>query len=135
MAEDQKNEDKYVQLQLLQQQAEQITEYVQKLQLQQQELGASIEALAELQNTKLHTEILAPVANGIFLKAELQDNQRLIVNVGAEVTAEKTIPDVIQLLKEQQEKIAQNLSEAETVLRELHEQGRRLYQESGEAVE
>ena len=131
MAEDQKNEDKYMQLQLLQQQAEQITEYVQKLQLQQQELDASIEALAELQDTKPPTEILAPVANGIFLKAALQDNQRLIVNVGAEVATEKTIPEVIKLLKEQQKKITENLSEAEIVLRELQEQGRKMYQQVG----
>ena len=73
MAEE-KNGDKYIPLQLLQQQLGQLTEYLEKLQLQQQELVTSLEALTELQKTKINTEILAPVANGIFLKAELKNH-------------------------------------------------------------
>ena len=135
MADETISEEKYRQLQQLQQQVEQITEYVEKMQGQQKELDASIEALSELQKTNINTEILAPIANGIFLKAGLTDNQRLVVNVGAEVTVEKNIPEVLSLLAEQKEKIAENISEAETVLQELYEQGKRLYQESGEAAE
>ena len=135
MADETISEEKYRQLQQLQQQVEQITEYVEKMQGQQKELDASIEALSELQKTNINTEILAPIAHGIFLKAGLTDNQRLVVNVGAEVTVEKNIPEVLSLLAEQKEKIAANLSEAETVLQELYEQGKRLYQESGEAAE
>ena len=135
MADETIFEEKYRQLQQLQQQVEQITEYVERMQGQQKELDASIEALSELQKTNINTEILAPIANGIFLKAELKDNQRLVVNVGAEVTVEKNIPEVLRLLAEQKEKIAENISEAENVLQELYEQGKRLYQESGEAAE
>ena len=135
MADETISEEKYRQLQQLQQQVEQITEYVERMQGQQKELDASIEALSELQKTNINTEILAPIANGIFLKAELKDNQKLVVNVGAEVTVEKNIPEVLRLLTEQKEKIAENISEAETVLQELYEQGKRLYQQSGEAAE
>ena len=135
MADETISEEKYRQLQQLQLQVEQITEYVEKMQGQQKELDASIEALSELQKTSTNTEILAPIANGIFLKAELMDNQTLVVNVGAEVTVEKNIPEVLSLLAEQREKIAANISEAEAVLQGLYEQGKRLYQESGEAAE
>ncbi len=135
MAEDKNVEDRYVQLQLLQQQVEQIADYLEKLQLQQTELDTSIEALSELQKTAVHADILAPIANGIFLKAELKDNQRLIVNVGSGVTVEKSIPEVITLLEEQKEKIMKNISEAETIYQQLQEQGKKIYQEVGEAVE
>ncbi len=135
MADETKTEDKYMQLQLLQQQVEQITEYVEQLQVQDRELDISLEALTELQKTTVNTEILAPIANGIFFKAELKDNQKLTINVGSEVAVEKTIPEVIRLLEEQKEKITEHIAEAETVLQQLHEQGRRLYPESGEAVE
>lgn len=135
MADETTFEEKYMQLQMLQQQVQQITEYVEKLQLQQRELDASINALSELQKTKVDTEILAPIANGIFLTAELKDNQKLVVNVGAEVTVEKNIPEVCKLLEEQKEKIMENISEAENILQELQKRGKRLYQESGEAVE
>lgn len=134
MADEKRNEDKYMQLQMLQQQVEQITEYMEKLQIQQKELDTSIEALTELQKIDLNTELLAPVANGIFLKAELKDNQKLVVNVGADVSTEKTIPEVITLLEEQKEKITENIVEAETVLQELYRHGHKLYQESGEVV-
>lgn len=135
MADEKQIEDKYMQLQLLQQQVEQITEYVEQLQVQDRELDISLEALTELQKTTVNTEILAPIANGIFFKAELKDNQKLTINVGSEVAVEKTIPEVIKLLEEQKEKITENIAEAETVLQQLHEQGRRLYQESSEATE
>ena len=135
MADETKTEDKYMQLQLLQQQVEQITEYVEQLRVQDRELDISLEALTELQKTTVNTEILAPIANGIFFKAELKDNQKLTINVGSEVAVEKTIPEVIRLLEEQKEKITEHIAEAETVLQQLHEQGRRLYPESGEAVE
>jgi len=134
MADEKRNEDKYMQLQMLQQQVEQITEYMEKLQMQQKELDTSIEALTELQKIDLNTELLAPVANGIFLKAELKDNQKLVVNVGADVSTEKTIPEVITLLEEQKEKITENIVEAENVLQELYRHGHKLYQESGEVV-
>ena len=69
------------------------------------------------------------------MKAELKDNQKLIVNIGADVTVEKTIPEVLRLLKEQKEKITENLIEAESVLKELHEHGRRMYLETSEEAE
>ena len=126
-------EDKYMQLQSVQQQVEQITEYVERLQQQRQELDLSIEALSGLQKIKSNTEILAPIANGIFLKAELKDNKKLIVNVGAEVTVEKNIPEVIALLEEQKTKITENMVEAENVFQQLQEQGRKIYQDLEEA--
>lgn len=135
MAPEKNSEEMYMQLQLLEQQAEQISAYLEKLRGQLQEIASSVEALQELQKTKVNTEILAPVANGIFLKAELKDNQKLVINVGAEVTVEKTIPEVMALLQEQQGKITENITEAETVFQQLQEQGQKMYQELGEASE
>ncbi len=135
MADEKNIEEKYMQLQLLQQQVEQITDYVEKLQVHQKELEASIEALTELQKVKVNTEILAPIANGIFMKAELKDNQTLVVNIGADVTAEKSVSDVLKLLREQSEKIKESIMETEGVLKELHEHGRKFYQEINEVTE
>jgi len=134
MADEKKTEENYMQLQLLQQQIQQLTEYLEKLQDQQKELHNSIEALEGLQKTEVDTEILAPVANGIFVRAELKNNQKLTVNVGAGITAEKNLSEILTLLEEQKEKIAENISEAEAVLQQLHEHGRRMFQESSEAA-
>lgn len=130
MADEKKAEDQYMQFQQLQQQLEQIADFVERLHQQQQEIETSIEALKELKKTKINSEILAPIANGIFLKAELKDNANLIVNVGAEVTVEKTIPEAIKLLEEQKEKIIEDISEAESVLKQLYAQGMKISQDA-----
>ena len=129
MADEKNIEDRYMQFQQLQQQLVQIAEFVERLRQQQQEIETSLEALKELKETRINTEILAPIANGIFVKAELKDNAGLIVNIGADVAAEKTIPEVVVLLEEQKEKIAGNISEAESVLEQLYAQGVKISQE------
>jgi len=45
---------------------------------------------------------LAPIINGIFVKAELKDNQNLLINVGADTVVEKTVSQAVELLKERQ---------------------------------
>ena len=129
MADEKNIQEKYRQFQLVQEHLEQITKHLEMLHQQQREIGVSIEALKELQDAKLNTEILAPVANGIFFKSELKDHKKLLVNVGAEVAVEKTIPEVIGLLEEQKEKIIGNITGAESILRELQEQEMRIYRE------
>lgn len=129
MADEKNIQEKYMQFQQLQQHLEQITKHLEMLHQQQQEIEVSIEALKELQDAKLNTEILAPVANGIFFKAELKGRQQLLVNVGADVAVEKAIPEVIELLEEQKEKIAENITGAESAFQELQAQGLKIYQE------
>lgn len=129
MTDEIKAEDRYMQFQQLQQQLEQIAEFVERLRQQQLEIQTSIAALKELKETEIDTEILAPIANGIFLKAELKENARLIVNIGAEVAAEKTVPEVVRLLEEQKDRITENISEAESVLEQLYSQSMKIGQE------
>ncbi len=129
MADEKDIQDKYRQFQQVQEHLEQITQHLDMLHQQQLEIDVSIEALKELQDAKPNTEILAPIANGIFFKAELKDHKKLLVNVGADVAVEKTIPEVIELLEEQKEKVTGNITEAESVLRELQGQGMNIYQQ------
>ena len=110
-------QQKYLQFQTLQQQIEQISEHVEMLNQQNMEIDVSIMAIKEVGKTEIGKEILAPIANGIFLKSELKDNQRLVVNVGSEVTVEKTIQETAELLERQKEKTSSKIIEANEVLR------------------
>ncbi|MBU0470075.1 MAG: prefoldin subunit alpha [Nanoarchaeota archaeon] len=129
MTEDKKIQEKYLQFQMLQQQIEQISQHLEILQQQNEDLDRAVEAVTELGKTKTGKEILAPLANGIFLKTELKDNERLIVNVGADVTVEKTIPEVTKLLEEQKTAMLAKSVEAETVLEQLQHQMMEIYKE------
>lgn len=129
MTTENKLEEKYRQFQALQQQIEQISEHLEFLHQQTRELDISKNALEEISNTTLETEVLAPIANGIFVKGILKNNQKLIVNVGSNVVVEQTVPETIALLAGQQKEIREQLQEAEAILQQLHLQAMKIYQE------
>ncbi len=122
-------QEKYTEFQALQQQLEQITQHLELLQQHLKEVGLSIQAVEDLGKSNLNSEILAPLANGIFIKAELKDNQILIVNVGADVTVEKTVPEVVKLLREQQQDLENKQAEAEQLLSPLQNRILQIYEE------
>lgn len=122
-------QQKYLQLEMMQQQMEQLSQHIELLSQQKLELNNTIDAVKGLSRSRLNEEILAPIANGLFIKAELKDNQKLVVNVGSDVTVEKNIPEVVELLEEQKEKIIKRINEAEKILVELQEQAMKIYRE------
>ena len=122
-------QQKYMEFRTIQQQIEQISQHLELLQQQSLELDISKNALEELSKTAVHTEVLAPIAEGIFFKVKLQDNQKLVVNVGSNVTVERTIPETAALLETQKQEITARIMEAESILQELHTQAMKLYEE------
>lgn len=127
--EEEQLKEKYMQFQLLQQQVEQVKEHVETLHQQNVELDASLDTVQEIGKTKLNNEILAPIANGIFIKAGLKDNKKMIVNVGSDVTIEKTIPEIVQLLEKHKEKLVEQTEEAENILQQLQTQMVKIYKQ------
>ena len=93
--------EKFMQFQTLQQYIEQVEEHLALLNKQYADLENSKEALQEFSKTEKGL-ILAPIINGIFVKAELKDNQNLLINVGADTVVEKTVSQAVELLKERQ---------------------------------
>ena len=62
--------------------------------------------LQELRNEKKGTKLLAPIAAGIFVKANLEESANVIVNVGANTAVEKTIEDAKTLISAQLNEIS-----------------------------
>lgn len=122
-------QDKYQQFKALQEQIEQLGQQAEMLNQQNAELEISRKALQELEKVALNTEVLAQIANGIFIRTKLQDNQNLIINIGSNVTVERTIPEVITLLEEQKKEMALHIIEAEAVMQELQAQAHQIYEE------
>lgn len=93
----------------------QIKQFEQQLmQIEEQNMGVSmvIESLAELTEVKTGCEILVPVANGIFAKAQIKDTKTLSVNVGGGAVVEKTVEETKQMLKKQAKDIEKYKEEA-----------------------
>ena len=129
MTNEEQIQQKYMQFQMMQQQLEQISQHLELLNQQNADLDISINAVQELSKTNIDNEFLAPIADCIFMKGELKDNQKLIVNVGSNTTVEKSVPDVVKLLEEQKEDISKRMVEADAMMQEMSMQAMQLYQE------
>lgn len=122
-------QQQYQHFQLLQQQIEQLTEHLEFLHQQRQEVDNSIDAVQQLAHVNAPHEFLAPLANGIFVKGNITETQTLLVNVGAEVAVEKTIPQVAAMLAAQKKMIGQRAASADQQLQELTAQAMKIYRE------
>ena len=134
MVNEEEIQQKYMQFQAMQQQLEQISQHLELLNQQNDELDISINAVKELGNTKVDNELLAPIADGIFFKGVLKDNQKLIVNVGSDTTVEKTVPEVVKLLEEQKKDVSKRMIEVDAMMQDMSLQAMQLYQEVEESV-
>ena len=119
----------YMQFQMLQQQIEQASQQLEAINQAAQEIDISQEALQQLEKTKVDTEVLATICPGIFVKANLKENQKLIVNVGSNTTVEKTVEQVVGMLEEQKKEMQAQAIKADTMLQQLTQQAMKLYEE------
>lgn len=85
-------------------------------------------SLDEIKQLNKNSEILAPFSAGIFLKANLKENDKLLVNVGKGVVVEKSVEETKSLLSdrinemsEMREKLTQQLQLIEKRLIELED--------------
>lgn len=126
--------ERFLQFQQLQKNIEYISEHVQLLNQRSYEIEESKKALEELADVKEGSEIFAPIADGVFIKATLNDNKNLLLNAGADTVVEKNIPDVVKLLAEQEEGLHTKMVEAQALLQELQMQAMKIYQEVEESL-
>ena len=109
MADDRQHamQEKYMQLQLFEQQLKQLQKNIQVLEQQLTELGGVHEGLDEAGKLKPGSEMLTAFANGIFLKTTLKDTDELIVNVGANIAVPKSVAETKQLIEKQKKEITE----------------------------
>ena len=129
MSQKEEAQEKYMEFRLVQQQLQQLTGHVEQMNQQAAELEISINAIREVEKTPAGNEFLAPVANGIFVAGELKDTKKLIINVGSNVTVEKTPAEVIELLQKQRMEVVERTAEAEAVVEQLSNYALKLYKE------
>ena len=111
-----------LELQQLQHELERISQQQEMINQQLLDLDISKNALKTINQTKIGTEILAQVSNGIFVKSTLAENQKLIVNIGSNVTVEKTVDEVVSMLDEQNNLMIDNSKMIDTYLENISQQ-------------
>ena len=101
MANEIEIKEKYMELQMMNQQMKQMQKQIEMIEAQKMELLALNQSLEDLKNVKEGTETLTPVGSGIFVKANIQNPKDLIVNVGANVAVKKEISEAKKLVEKQ----------------------------------
>jgi prefoldin alpha subunit len=96
-------QQKYLELQIMDQQMKQIQKQVEAIEKQAAEIEEVQQSLDELGKSKPGSEMWVPISNGIFIKAKLEDNKKLGVNVGSSTVVTKDIPSTKKMLADQGE--------------------------------
>lgn len=64
------------------------------------ESRTAAETLSGVKAEKRGAEVLVPIGGGSFVRARIEDNEKVIVGIGADVSVEKTIEEAIKDFEE-----------------------------------
>jgi prefoldin alpha subunit len=109
------NKEKMFEAEMLHQQLERLQEYMERLDRQVAEVLNLKEGLDKFQEVKEGTEVLVPLASGVFVRTLATDDKVLQVNVGQGNVVPKTMQQMHEMLDEQ-------LGEMREYEKELHRQ-------------
>lgn len=118
--------EKYIEMQVLDKQIKQVQEQIMQLDEQMADLGGVLVNLEDLKSVEEGSEILVPVSNGIFIKAEVKSIEKVGVNVGSDTVVMKTIEESQQLLTSQNMEIQDVQQKMVDALQDLMAQARRI---------
>jgi prefoldin alpha subunit len=128
-------------IQLLQEQAKILASNMEMLSMYLQELATSKFTLEGIKNLTTGDEILVPIGASSFVRARIDDTEKVIAGIGANISVDRTIDDASKNLEERitliEEKIKENQETYMNVaerLEELTAQARTLMGEKGENV-
>jgi prefoldin alpha subunit len=98
-------QEKYYELELYNKEINNINSQIKETEEHEKELLDIQKNLREFKTLKKGDELLVPIANGIFFKAKLSDNNELRVNVGEGVNVNKNVDETIELLEKHKKDI------------------------------
>lgn len=101
MVDQKKLNEKYLEFQILDQQLKQVNQQLLNLDNQLLELQRIEDNLSDISKTKKNTELLVALGGGVFSKAELKENNTVLMNVGANIVIEKNIPSSKEIINHQ----------------------------------
>ncbi len=118
---DQKMTEKYVMLQIFQQNMEALKKQQDMIEQQFLETRSTINAIEEMKKNGNENEILVPFGSGCFAKGKIIDRDSLLTDIGAGIISDKKTVDVKTLLKERSEEIEKTVEEIQVQMEQIAE--------------
>ena len=92
---------KYMELQVLQHQMQQVQQQVRALEEQAGEMDVVLEALDDFSKSKPDSEAYVTLTPGLLVKAKITETDKVLLNVGSSAIVEKSIPDAKTVISAQ----------------------------------
>lgn len=99
-------QEKYLELQMLNNQLKQMQQQVQAVELQALEIDKLSIALEESKSIKKDQELLVPLGQGIFLRSKADKMENVIMSVGADVVLEKSFDEALGIVNAQKQELS-----------------------------
>jgi len=113
------DQEKLAELQMLQQQAEVMSQNLQTIEQNISDLNSVINTLDEFSKLKKGDDILVSLSNGVFASAKLEDNEKLKVNVGKNAVVSKTVASTKKMMQSQTDELESYKKDAEEYLTQI----------------
>jgi prefoldin alpha subunit len=127
-------------IQAYQAQAQMLQQQLQQLQAAAADISGALEALKGIEAAKDGAAMMLPLGSGALIRARIEDRNRVFVDIGAGIAAEKTLAEATEFFKKKsgdiealRGKMNAALAEAAAHLRELEPKAREIAARSGES--
>lgn len=77
--------------------------------------------LIDIEKIENDTKILAPLSNGIYVKAKIEDAKKLYVNIGSSIVTPQSLEETRVLINKQINEIKKSISETEQALQNVQQ--------------
>src|SRR3989344_4307743 len=94
-------QEKYMELQLLQRQLQAVHGQIEALESQANEMDIVHAALDDFSQTKKGSDMFVTLTPGLFVKAKLEENESVVLNVGGGAMVQKSIPQAKEIVANQ----------------------------------
>src|SRR3989344_91452 len=105
---------KIIEFSMLEQENQKLEQQMQMIEQQFSNLRALKENLGEIESHK--GDFLASLGSGVFLRSELKENKKVLINVGSGVVIKKSCEDAREILDRQVDKIEAVKQEVEKMV-------------------
>ncbi len=99
------------------------------------ELSMTIEAIKAVKGLKPGTDILVPMGSDSFITAKLTTAEKVIIGLGADISAERSSEDALKVLEARRTELEQALGQAREELGKLGERMEALRPEAERILE
>lgn len=116
--------EKYFELQMMQNQMMQVQKQLEAIESQAAEMDAVLQILDDFSGSKVKSDMYTTLTPGIYVKATLEANDHVLLNVGSGAVVRKSIPEAKKIIAEQGSelrKLQEELSEQMHALAERSE--------------